>query len=107
MDLDDFKLDLEWTDRYCPDIWELYYDYMYSLIYGLIGGSLFPVVNLDSPVYYGCDGTARCDGFYIKGDKCMFIDKSFNGERRKDIDFLPYRALRECIERLLELKYYF
>lgn len=107
MDLNDFKLDLEWTDKYCLGNWESYYDYMYGLIYGFIGGNLFPIVNLDRPVYYSCDGTARCDAFYIEGDKCMFIDRSFNGEKSKDIGFLPYRALRECIEMLLDLKYYF
>ena len=49
---------------------------MYDLIKGFIGGGIFPIVNLDSPVYYGCDGIARCDGFLIEGDKCMFIDRS-------------------------------
>lgn len=107
MEIKDFKLELDWIDRYCPNEWKFHYDFMYDFVTGLLGGGLFPIVNLDSPVYYGCDGTARCDGFYINGDKCMFIDRSFKGEKVKELGFLPYRALRESIERLFDLKYHF
>lgn len=109
MEIKDFKLELDWIDKYCPTERKFYYDFMNDLIAGFIGGGLFPIIELDSPVYYN-GGKFRCDAFYLKDGKCRVIEREYgeNGDEfDKDLNFIPYMALRESINKILELKYHF
>ena len=82
------------------------YDRLYRLVVDIIGGGLFPLVELDNPLYYGIDGSARCDSLYIYGGECYFIDNSFSGNRRNPINILPFHVITGVVKRLLNLEYH-
>ena len=84
----------------------LFYNRLYRLVVDIIGGGLFPVIELDSPIYYGIDGSARCDSLYVYGSECYFIDNSFGINRCNPIHILPFNIVKRVVKSLLNLEYH-